>query len=430
MTRNFKRNFFEFISGYQWWIVGLLIILDIFLGFAGFFEKISSGSATEKIALDALYQTFLMFAFESVAQENVPVTLEIARWMTIFIAGFAVIKAVMVIGRHEINSLRLKFFNRHIIVCGLNNKGAVLIDSCLNRPAAGKIIVIEPDRENDLAAIYHDKGVIVINGNPTDPSVLKKARVSRASYLFALTNNDECNVEIALKAYQIIRPSAVNTSGPEGQDILNCYVHVFDSNLQALFKQHALFRDPFDRFNGRVINIYETSARLVFNLYPPDRLNGARFRQLDSPPAHIVVVGFGNLGKNVTLQAIRLGHYANLKRTAISVLDLDIKAREKKFKAVYPGIESLVEINFREIDPESLNLEEIKKLNDRYPVSVVYVCIEDDSAGFLTRLQAGPGTGGLSRRFPFRRKSNRLYAGKHRAVIGSGTQQQPQKTGL
>lgn len=389
MIKRLKTRLFEFIQSYQWWIFGILIVLDLALGFWGFTQKLSKGAETGSIVSDALYQTFLMFAFESVAQDNVPAALEIARWVAIFIAGFAVIKAVMLIGANEFVFFRLRFYKGHVIVCGLNNKGSRLINSFLNSMVRKKVIVIDPDPKHDLISIYRDHGVTVINGNPSDPALLKRVRVSKAGYLFALTDNDEYNVEIAYKAYQIVRPFKkgdyqADNAATQNRHQLNCYIHIHDLTLQALIKRHALFRDPFDRLNGRVVNIYETSARSLFNLYPPDLLGGPACSQWDAPAAHIMVIGFGDLGKSVALQAIRLCHYASLKNTKVTVFDVDASKKEMKLAANYPGVGSLIDLRFMEKDPECLDAEEIIRINKEHPVSAIYVCIEDDSVNFLT----------------------------------------------
>ncbi|MTV48852.1 hypothetical protein GJ688_07635 [Heliobacillus mobilis] len=404
MKKTSKRqglSFWEMWDDYQWLLLGFLTVIAMVLGITGFIQMAALSEASLHVSTisDALYQTLLLFTFEGVATNHVPLSLDISRWLTVCVAGFAVVKTFLTITRKEYGIFRLLFCRDHIVICGLGRKGTLLIEDLLSSTERKNrhITVIELNNDNDQLVSYRKKGITIIQGSATDPITLQKAGISKAAYLFILTNNDDTNIEIAFKAFQTVTSYAVNEIMPKVKDgiissrdlrkrksNLKCYAHVSNSIMFDLFRQHKLFNHNHRSFEGKLFNLYEASSRQVFNQYPPDELCGGLCHLPDSAPIHIVIVGFVTIGRTLLLHILRQAHYGNLKRTRITIIDSAADIESSRFRGAYPGVEQVAEVHFLSKDPQSLNMHDILQLNDICPVPILYISLDDDTLTYLT----------------------------------------------
>ncbi|MCP4694965.1 MAG: hypothetical protein GY859_43460, partial [Desulfobacterales bacterium] len=163
----------------------------------------------------------------------------------------------------------------------------------------------------------------------------------------------------------------------------SCRVHVVSEQLQQMFIDHPLFIES-DRMNARMFNLRETAARHVFNNYPPDR--GVKVRAVEDPPLHILIVGFGRLAQHLLLQAARSGHYVNLKKLIITIVDmapcmgdLSLENRGAHFRTLYPGLDEIVDARFHPEPVERMTVEKFQKLEEETPFAAVYSCLASTS---------------------------------------------------
>ncbi len=281
--------------------------------------------------------------------------------------------------------IRLQQATGHVIICGLGDKGMRLVDTLGKKL---RLVVIEAKKDHPDISGCRERGVLVLIGDASDRVMLDEANTARAKFLFAITGNDQTNIEIAYQGRLLAE--AVHKEG-ESTD-LHCYTHIANSSLRSIFARHDLFARTYDEFDASIFNIFETAARVILEKYPPDIF--ARRQDLSGDTFTIVVIGFGNMGENIVKQIARIGHYAEWKRIEIVVVDCNIKGSSEKFLAVYgdgktspsfvvPG----VEIRFVDRDPECLSsLEEIMGAPNGLPV-VVYIALDDDSIGVSIALR-------------------------------------------
>jgi len=351
-------------------LIGMTFLLSVVLGYIGFYQYFEL--THERVnALQLLYLSFQLFAMESGAVERpdlVPVALHIARWLAPGILVYAVFKTIFSVLRKEIYLLKLRNYSKHVIICGLGEKGQRLADSFYER--GDKIVIIEKDSDNNLTNHNKGRGIVVLNENALDTTILKKARVERAKYLVTITGNDIVNVEILGLVREIKNKKPQNIN-------LTCFAHIQDSKLKSLLYDHEIFYKTHNNFDARIFHIYENGARIALKNYPPDKY--CKVNNKSDPPPHILILGYGNLGETILTQIARVAHYINDKRTMLTVIDEKATEYEKKLKIRIPKIQEIIDTKFIDNDPELFTDSFLNELQSKQLISIIYFCIEDDT---------------------------------------------------
>ncbi len=336
-------------------VLALLAVAVIFIGVLGFMEL-------GHPVIDAIYLSVQLFVLESGApRDGLPVVLEIARWAAPLLVAYTTIRALLLLSRNTMQSMKLRSYRKHVVICGLGQKGARLAEGYLENHK--KVVAIEMNEQNDLISTFRQKGAIVLVGDAADTVLLNKAGVDKASTLFIVTTDDSENVEIAVRAFTCIR-----NQGQSRTPRIRCYVHIFKPELRNLFKQHHVFTITGDAFDARIFNVFDQSARVLFKDHPPDAY------QLEDSQVRILIVGCGWMGQSIALQAARAGHYRNGRKISILIVDREITVIEQ-FLESYPMLSELVSVAKTCMD--ATRSSDLAALNGQ-KFSCVYVCLGDE----------------------------------------------------
>ena len=367
---NKTNRFIQWLKYNEFRLIGLTFLLSVILGYIGFHQYYER--AHEDVnALQLLYLSFQLLVMESGAVDRpdlVPVALHIARWLAPAVLAYAVFKTIFSVLSKEIYSLKLRNYKEHVIICGLGEKGQRLADSFYER--GDKIVIIEKDSHNNLINHNKSRGIVVLNGNALDTTILKKVRVNQAKYLIAVTGNDTANVELLTLVREIKNKRPHNV-------FLTCFAHIQDSKLKSLLYDNDLFYETHDNYDARIFNIYDNIARIALKNYAPDKY--CKVIDKSDPPPHILILGCGNLGEAILMQIARVAHYINDKRTILTVIDEKAKEYRSKLRIRIPKIREICNVRFIEKDPELLTRTFLTKLQSKQPFSIIYYCLENDT---------------------------------------------------
>ena len=201
-----------------------------------------------------------------------------------------------------------------------------------------------------------------------------------AEQVFAVCGNDGSNVEIAVHVYELHKALPV-----EKRARVECWLHVVDPMLCEALKSHGMFRDATDSFVVGVTNIFENSARLLLQEHPLDR----EFIGAGDPRAvHLVIVGFGQMGQSIALQAAKIGQFANGRKLQQTILDRDADRQERRFLARYPQFTKVCDLRFIHSDFEVgdffRQLQQWAKSADN--LLSIAICLDNDSASLRCAL--------------------------------------------
>lgn len=368
----------RWLGRYKWFLIGLMWFLAIALGYVGFMRHFTAIGQTHSFG-DILYLTLQLFPLGSGAvSEPISWELQAARFLAPVMAVYTAIQAVAGIFQEQIQLFRARFLKDHIVICGLGRKGYLL--SRAFRSRGERVVVIEQDAGNDFLEQCRQKGVTVLLGNATDLGLLRQARVDRAKYVISVCGSDGANAEIAVNVHKL-------ASGRKGKT-LSCLVHMYDLQLYNLLREREMAMGEIDAFRLEFFNVFESGSRVLLQEYSPFSTTG----EAQSSRPHIVVVGVGRLGESIVVNSARAWwerHARGAGRLRITLIDKQAKAKKESLCLRYPQLEKACELVPEQMDVKEPDFERADFLfgdQGSPDVTVVYVCLDDDSKALSAAL--------------------------------------------
>lgn len=328
-------------DGGRWWVLAALFGAAFVLGWCGFYQH-AAEHGVDRSVWDHLYLTLQLFSLESgAAAAPLPWELELARFLAPLVTLGTVILAGLAVFRENLQSFRLGFIRNHVVICGLGDKGLYMTQSFRRRGM--KVVVVELKDDNEFINNCRAVGAIVLVGNAEDGAILKQARVHRARYVAVTTEDDSANVEIASRIL-----TSLQEHPPHPRRKPTCLVHIVDLTMCRLFKQHRIFTESRERVEIKVFNHYENSARHLFGHH---LLDYCPVEPGDPRALHVLLVGFENLGQSLLLHLARMGHFANGRRTRISVYAPQAAQIEADLAERFSGLAQVCDVDATEGGP-------------------------------------------------------------------------------
>jgi hypothetical protein len=317
-----RRRWQRFWQEYQWPVVAIFLLGSLMLGYAGF-AKYATATGQTLAPPDILYLTLQLAVFESGAVSG-PVSweLEVARWLVPAFTAYTALLAAASLFRQQLQLVRLRFLRGHVVICGLGEKGFRLAEGFCT--SGYRVVAIEQNENNPHIAPCRERGAIVLTGDATDPAVLHKAAVHRASHLVAVCREDGANAEVAVGAQQLV------VGRKHGA--LTCTIHLLDPQLCELLRERELGGTSLAAFRLELFNIFDRGARVLLNMHPPPSAAGG---------AHLLVVGLGRLGESLVVHAARDWHEIKGERgpvLRISVVDEAAADKLRSLESRYPQL--------------------------------------------------------------------------------------------
>lgn len=356
---------------YEWQIIGFLGITAFSFGTIGFFQYFRIIGEARSF-WDCVYLSMQLFVLESGAISGpVPWDLNVARFLAPFVSGYTAIQALSVIFRDQIQILRLRFLNEHVIICGLGRKGLHLAREFRNRGFA--VVLLEKDEENPFLETCRQERIPVMIGNARDSELLKRANVRYAKYLISLCGDDGTNAEIAMNCGRIKDPR----KGP----FLTVIVHIVDPLLCNLIRRQAFMGAMPERSRLEFFNVFDSASKILLDRVP-----------LDVYFSHALILGLGRFGESLVVEAARKWRYDPSGHTSpmqITILDLQAGAAKEAMCARYPFLNEQCRFRTLEMDVDSAEYYKgafLKPASGEDSFKSVFVCFDDDSFSLRTAL--------------------------------------------
>jgi hypothetical protein len=370
----------SFFLEHEMMMVGLAAVAALVLGFWGIYDYLGR-NASHYNAVDMVFYMIQLFVFRTglnMDSHAVHWSLSVARILAPAVLGYAALKGLAFFFRDQLTGFMVNFQKNHVVVCGLGSKGLQLVRDFRSR--GKRVVIIEQCEEKKELATVRSLGALVVIGNSAEPSILRKAKACRAESLLAFTGDDGTNVEIALAIFRLFRDAPRKNPKP-----LNCFVHLYDTNLAAVVARQSLFSKPHDGVNVQIVRTNDISARLLLNEFPPD------YKPVTGDSAvrpHLIIAGFGSMGESVAVQAARTSHYADHRKIRISVVDQSAGYKESLFLATYPHFRSAADIEFIQGDIESAAFfEQVERwATDNAAITSIVIAVHNDTKAFACAL--------------------------------------------
>ncbi len=361
------------VARHQWLILGVIGLTGVVLGYVGyaaFYHRLDP--PVHPSPVDLLYMIIQLAWFNSYnGPGGLPWTLEVARFLVPAVVLFAAVKGILAIFYEQAESLRVRRFHGHAIVCGLGRKGLFITRQL--REQGERVVVIERERSHRDIATARLGGARVVIGDATQSDTLKRVRVDRARRLVAVTGNDDQNAAIAAAAREL--------STSEG-GALGCLVHIGDLDLFETLGEQRLSAQRAQTFWFELFSIGDGAARAALSAHAAfDPTPGA----VPAGRPHIAVSGHGSLARSLVAHAGKrwqIAHPAGGEKLRVTMLDERADQVVGRLVANYPYLAEACEF----VSPDSgagygSNTRPPHGVDGRPLVTMVYVCGDGDGDG-------------------------------------------------
>ncbi len=367
------------------WIYVLLFLAITF--FSSYSQFVAESEKNAFSYVISLFESYGIGFPESLMQGNGKLWFFIARLLGVVFTLYLIIANLMDGLRLQFRQFRFRCFaSHHILVLG-------------NTPAALKIVELYHDSKRfqvgykvglivtngvnpELVDRFRSEGVVVFIGNLGDSNIYNSAQIKKARTIYLLHEDDTININAAKQ----VAEHKTNCHEKYRSIALQCNVQVQDLNLRSLFVEHELFVKQDECFEIIPFDAYKLAVRHLFNQHPLDR-EGISIES--DKQVHLIIAGMGTMGRQVLLQALQIGHYANGLPIQISCIDKVEEGNKQAVISSIPEIEQFDNVSFHQMGLDSMYFirfveKELKKENQF--VSLL-IATKEDTHGFNVALQ-------------------------------------------
>lgn len=350
--------------------MGSSFLLAWIFGTYGYFHY-PFGDETVSLS-NALYHSAQLFILHAPHFEKpVPWALEIARWLAPISTGVVLFDASMRLFYHEQIAYKMKKINGHSIVCGLGRKGMAVVE---NLHQSGKqVVVVEKYPDSEMEDRLQHMGILMVLGDAKRIEILKEAKLGTAAALYALCPDDSTNCAIAMEANKI--RCTLDSKR-------KCYIHLNDAELRSALQQHHQNVASDSKQIIRFIDAFGPQAiSLLAHDFPLDHDGIA---PNDARSVHLIILGFGRMGRTVAIKAAQLGQFANGKPLQISVIDSHINVKESALLFHHPALGDVTDFMLYQHEILSPITRELiqKWCNEPYRIVNIAICIDDQTVAY------------------------------------------------
>lgn len=281
------------------------------------------------------------------------------------LAFFGVFKLVLQNARRDARVLWARRLRGHTIVCGLGDTAAQIVESF--RDAGRHVVVVALKADAPYASNCERRQVAVLEGDAAHPDMLKLAGLVHAHSLVIACGSDGANLEIGMRARDMLKGLAGRTVKilPELRSEW-LYDLVRTQGAHALGSADAEFE---------LFNLNSNAARLL--------LQSETFLRTEKVP-HLLFAGFGQMGAEILVRAIRCNFAIPGTRLSATVLDARGPGSRAGAEMRCASIPELADISFSTCqfvnDDVAWQAEAMAELRARPPLAVIVALKADDVA--------------------------------------------------
>jgi voltage-gated potassium channel Kch len=267
---------------------------------------------------------------------------------------------------------------KHIVVCGNNNldiskRFGVDVDSQISEDQVEEmqqfnsllsntinlkqhaIVISDSGMTDEALSQYSSQGIYFVNAD-NSPETWNKAGIETCDFVIVSDESDSKNIAVANRINEYLKK----------ENKVKIYTNVEDYITMSV----ASNKDNISFFNNSL-----TATRKLFQ--SKCLTTGVNTFDKNKEQVHLLVIGFGNYGQSVALEAIKLGHFYNGNSLKITIVDQS-KTAFDAFKKYY-NYESIaaLELEFVLMNVESKDFDQ--RILDNFDATYVAICLSDDN---------------------------------------------------
>ena len=328
----------------------------------------------------AVYRTLQLFTFEGGdLLGKVPWSLNVVRFTAPITTLMAALMAFLEIFRERWKRMKIAGMKNHVVIIGLGSKGMNILEESMLKKE--KVLVIEVDPLNPNLASISPPRSRWLTGDVNNKNILKNARITKAKSVFLLMGDDTTQVNTCLNIYQLIKECDRNK-----ENALICIMHLHKPEFLNTIRSHSIVKNTNDGLVLNVFNVYENSAREMFEVNPPD-LDGILHNSENF--VQVVIFGFGKAGEALAMQTALTGHYLNGKKPKILVVDRMADTLVSDFLKRYPTFKDFCDVDVLPTEANSPQLihDLVKRIDIENALNTLVLCFDNKTQNLLLGLQ-------------------------------------------
>jgi len=306
----------------NWWIIvwSIFAITGSILSIWGLMKERSNFP-------NSLYETFQMFILHHSFPDEMSWQLQAGRWVIFAAFLWATFRLFFeIIAPQALKNLRILVYQNHTVICGLNK-----LTISLTEKYKGKQMIVIAEETNKYAESLKSQGVKLLIGNFTDDDFWKKAKLEKASKLYAIIDNDKMNVKIARAAFSYLK------NEKREKTALKCFVLIKDRELKTILEESDLFKYKTETFDGIPFNITE----MGMNYGIATNIDKILPKVIKTPP-EILLIG---LSEKTEAALINLAHCLTMQRESFRFTIVERNTRRiRYFQRKYSYLHDFAEI--------------------------------------------------------------------------------------
>lgn len=257
--------------------------------------------------------------------------------------------------------IRYRRLRGHVIIIGWNHTTVSLIGQVCHKHPHSKVLLFSSasplDVRAELVASLDPKDehrvIIYATGNHRPDDQLEDLCFHSAVEVYITLEEDDkypqqfAQLTILAPISQLAAGSAHGRSMPLRINLMVSDVESY-SALQRLGlpKEYYCSDDGKQTLDIHIFNFYENWARLLWGYGGSDAYDPLDFEPMEGTDKHVhlVIVGFGDMGQALLMEAIRICHYPNGQQTLITVVDPQADELKERLYAQVPGLQAIADI--------------------------------------------------------------------------------------
>ncbi len=311
-------------------VPAIWVLLSVFMGILGFYFKNPADGN-----LNHLFNAVNLLTFNaSVIDDGSNLLLDFARVLGLGFVGIGFFIAFVKVSAHFRKDWERKKWQKFTMVLGLNELSLPLIRD-LTEKHHKKLIVVNQNPENLLEEeLARLPNVFLVNGRLSSGTLLKKLNATQAEEIYFFSEQDADNIRAAQELDLLSIAETASQAEPDR------FVHLQDQ-AKRRFLHQSLSTNSSHR--SIIFNVFENAVRSLLLYYPIDRFYQNTAKE---QTAHVVLIGFEQMGQALALALLKQGHYTEDKQLKISVLCANHAEAEKTFLSKYPQFTQKFEHDF------------------------------------------------------------------------------------
>lgn len=180
-------------------------------------------------------------------------------------------------------------WRNHVIIVGAGKVGTLVVQEILDKKPNLKVVLLDTNpKAPGFSELRGRRNVKFQVANATSTTGLKEALIQRATHVFALTEDDITNIEIATAAMQACLEMKDSTPPQIYAQVADTrFSKQISDNFRPLYKKHITF-----------INIFQLAARQLIEANPASgEVRTSKFMVARDKPTLCLIAGFGRFGQ-------------------------------------------------------------------------------------------------------------------------------------